>query len=90
MIDFDTVKIQWIGDPVDEAGLREDMAKSLAGLEKVVDLVFHTHFTTGDLDGPYIYVFGDDDQLVAQYFEKSEWVSLKEWEIEENNSNDLK
>lgn len=83
MIDFDTVKIQWIGDPVDEAGLREDMAQNLAGIDEPNELFIHSYFTNADLEGPYVFVYGEGDCFLAQYFEETEWISQEGWKNEE-------
>lgn len=78
MIDFETVKIQWVGDPVDEAGLREDMAQFMEICEEPEELICHTYFTGANLDGPYVFVYGEGDHFVAQYFEESEWVYVED------------
>lgn len=83
--------IEWETDqPELTDELRAKIATELAYLTEQLDqpgdLIFHHIWTTDDMDGPVILVYGKEespDTFYMSYYEDPEWVTLDN--IEDNN-----
>jgi hypothetical protein len=65
------------------------VARELVYMEQVTDdpstMIFHHIFLTDDMDGKTIIAYGKEgnkEDIFLEYFEKPDWVSLEEFDLE--------
>jgi hypothetical protein len=79
---WSNVKLQWHTDlpPYEniDSIIQKYCAKSLSGLEKVSELIFHTIFLSESLDEHVVIVWGelDSEDLHCDYQSQAKWESL--------------
>lgn len=80
-----TINLKWHGPMPNrdleelEHVVKEDIERSLKGLKKPGDLIFHTVFVGETMDDENVIVWGEEDDpdtFHCEYAEKAEWVSF--------------
>lgn len=87
------IKLRWDNEPgIDrdeaEAAIRKDLSSSMYAdiVTRPWDLMTHTVFLGPSMDeGPVIHMWGveGDDHFHCRWEDEIRWISLKEWELEE-------